>query len=228
MEERQLLFPVRGIVKGINVQREVCRWLIERSDELINEYGAKNLIRIGSCGAFQPELKLMDIILAQAASTDSHVNRLRFGGMDFAPVADFGLLTDSEEENRHAELPGDGDHDPALGRTVDLAEEHTSGISECIRGAAPHGGLADQRPQAKLAHDVGRVLLESGAERFSEGDRLRRDDVHERAALHAGEVRLVHRRRVAADSGLPYRCRRPDDAIPADAQSRSRHSQEAA
>ncbi len=60
--------------------------------ELINEYGAKNLIRIGSCGAFQPDLKLMDVILAQAASTDSHVNRLRFNGMDFAPVADFGLL----------------------------------------------------------------------------------------------------------------------------------------
>ncbi len=60
--------------------------------ELINEYGAKNLIRIGSCGAFQPELKLMDVILAQAVSTDSHMNRLRFSGMDFAPVADFGLL----------------------------------------------------------------------------------------------------------------------------------------
>ena len=60
--------------------------------ELINEYGAKNLIRIGSCGAFQPDLKLMDVILAQAASTDSHINRLRFNGMDFAPVADFGLL----------------------------------------------------------------------------------------------------------------------------------------
>ena len=65
--------------------------------ELINEYGAKNLIRIGSCGAFQPELKLMDVILAQAASTDSHVNRLRFGGMDFAPVADFGLLMKAYE-----------------------------------------------------------------------------------------------------------------------------------
>jgi purine-nucleoside phosphorylase len=60
--------------------------------ELINEYGAQNLIRIGSCGAFQPDLKLMDVILAQAASSDSHTNRLRFNGMDFAPIADFGLL----------------------------------------------------------------------------------------------------------------------------------------
>ena len=75
--------------------------------ELINEYGAKNLIRIGSCGAFQPDLKLMDVILAQAASTDSHVNRLRFNGMDFAPVADFGLLKKA--------------HDIALVKGIDVA-----------------------------------------------------------------------------------------------------------
>lgn len=60
--------------------------------ELINEYGCKNLIRIGSCGALQPDLKLMDVVLAQATSTDSHINRLRFSGMDYAPTADFGLL----------------------------------------------------------------------------------------------------------------------------------------
>lgn len=60
--------------------------------ELINEYGVKNLIRVGSCGAYQPDLKLMDVILAQSSSTDSAVNRLRFKGMDYAPTADFGLL----------------------------------------------------------------------------------------------------------------------------------------
>ncbi|KAA3655479.1 MAG: purine-nucleoside phosphorylase [Chloroflexi bacterium] len=60
--------------------------------ELIASYGVKRLIRVGSCGALVPELNLRDVVLAQAASTDSHVNRLRFGGMDFAPIADFGLL----------------------------------------------------------------------------------------------------------------------------------------
>ena len=60
--------------------------------ELIDTYKVRNLIRIGTCGALQPELKLMDVILAQAASTDSHINRLRFNGMDFAPVASFDLL----------------------------------------------------------------------------------------------------------------------------------------
>ena len=60
--------------------------------ELINEFGVKNLIRVGTCGALQPELELRDLILAMSSSTNSAVNRLRFGGMDFAPTASFRLL----------------------------------------------------------------------------------------------------------------------------------------
>ena len=60
--------------------------------ELINGFGVKNLIRVGTCGALQPQLKLRDVVLAMASSTNSHVNRLRFGGKDFAPGASFRLL----------------------------------------------------------------------------------------------------------------------------------------
>lgn len=60
--------------------------------ELIQEYGVKTLIRVGTCGSFQPELALGDVVLAMSASTDSHINRLRFSGMDFAPTANFELL----------------------------------------------------------------------------------------------------------------------------------------
>lgn len=60
--------------------------------ELITEYGVKNLVRVGSCGAVSKEVGLRDIILGIGACTDSLVNRTRFGGMDFAAVADFGLL----------------------------------------------------------------------------------------------------------------------------------------
>ena len=42
------------------------------SYELIHTYGVKNLIRVGSCGAYDPNLKLYDIILAIGASTDSN------------------------------------------------------------------------------------------------------------------------------------------------------------
>jgi purine-nucleoside phosphorylase len=61
-------------------------------NELVREYGVQTIIRVGTCGAFQPYLKVGDLVLAMTASTDSHVNRLRFKGMDFAPAADFELL----------------------------------------------------------------------------------------------------------------------------------------
>ena len=61
-------------------------------NELINEFGVKNLMRIGSCGGLQPDLGLRNIILAQTACTDSSMNRIRFNGMDFAPCATFALL----------------------------------------------------------------------------------------------------------------------------------------
>lgn len=43
-------------------------------------------------GAFQPDLKIGDIVLAMTASTNSHINKLRFDGMDYAPAASFDLL----------------------------------------------------------------------------------------------------------------------------------------
>lgn len=60
--------------------------------ELVREYGVKNLIRIGSCGALQQHLELRDLVIAMGASTDSNVNRGRYGGHDFAAIADYSLL----------------------------------------------------------------------------------------------------------------------------------------
>jgi len=61
--------------------------------ELINEYGARKLIRIGSCGALAEDLHLGDVIAAIGSATDSNMNRVRFDGLiDYAPVADFSLL----------------------------------------------------------------------------------------------------------------------------------------
>ncbi|MGB2569213.1 purine-nucleoside phosphorylase [Micromonospora citrea] len=66
--------------------------------ELINEYGVKTLIRVGSCGALTEDLQLRDVVAAIGSSTDSNMNRMRFDGLiDYAPVADFGLLRTSVE-----------------------------------------------------------------------------------------------------------------------------------
>ena len=61
--------------------------------ELITEYGVKRIIRVGSCGTVNPSVKLWDIIIAMGASTNSGVNRMRFGGYDLAALASFELLS---------------------------------------------------------------------------------------------------------------------------------------
>ncbi|OQY41223.1 purine-nucleoside phosphorylase [Candidatus Atribacteria bacterium 4572_76] len=61
-------------------------------NELITNYKAKNLIRIGSCGSMQADIRIRDVILAMSASTDSSINKIRFHGMDYASTANFDLL----------------------------------------------------------------------------------------------------------------------------------------
>ncbi|AXI09849.1 purine-nucleoside phosphorylase [Oceanobacillus zhaokaii] len=68
------------------------------ANELIREYDVKKLIRVGTCGALQKDVKVRDVILAQGATTDSQVNRMVFGGIDFAPLADFELLKNAFDE----------------------------------------------------------------------------------------------------------------------------------
>jgi purine-nucleoside phosphorylase len=68
--------------------------------ELLADYGVQTLVRVGSCGSLQSHVHMGDIVLAMAASTDSHVNRLRFGGRDYAPTADFDLLVRAREAAR--------------------------------------------------------------------------------------------------------------------------------
>ena len=60
--------------------------------ELITQYDVRRVIRVGSCGTSHPQVKLRDVVIAQGASTDSGVNRMRFGGYDLAALATFSLV----------------------------------------------------------------------------------------------------------------------------------------
>ena len=62
------------------------------ANELIRDYGAKTLIRIGSCGGMQPHVGIRDVILAMTATTLSTPSRGIFKDLNFAPCADYGLL----------------------------------------------------------------------------------------------------------------------------------------
>ncbi len=66
--------------------------------ELINVYGVQNLIRIGTCGGLNADVKVRDLIIAQGATTDSAIVRDAFTPFNFAPISDFGLLRSSVEK----------------------------------------------------------------------------------------------------------------------------------
>ncbi len=61
-------------------------------NELITQFGVKNVIRVGTCGAIQESLKIGQVILAMSASGDSGANRHYFEGLDFAATANWDLL----------------------------------------------------------------------------------------------------------------------------------------
>ena len=69
-------------------------------NELIRDYGAKTLIRIGSCGGMQPQVGIRDIILAMTASSISTPSLGMFKEFNFAPCADYGLLSAAAEAAR--------------------------------------------------------------------------------------------------------------------------------
>ncbi len=73
--------------------------------ELITDYGVKNLIRVGSAGSYQANVKIRDIVFAMAASSNSGVNELRFGGADYAPTASFELFQKAVDIAKEKNVP---------------------------------------------------------------------------------------------------------------------------
>lgn len=82
--------------------------------ELMKDYGAQTLIRVGSAGAMQPHIAIRDLVLAQTCSTYGSPSRALFGDLAFAPAADFGLLSAAYKAS------------PALGVPVHVGGIYTS------------------------------------------------------------------------------------------------------
>ena len=73
--------------------------------ELMQEYGVQKLIRVGTCGAIQEDVKLRDLILVQSTTTESRMNQVIWGGgIDFAPTANFDLLYKAYNAGKEAGL----------------------------------------------------------------------------------------------------------------------------
>jgi purine-nucleoside phosphorylase len=65
------------------------------ANELFREYDVQSIVRVGSCGALTERVAVRDLVIAAGACTDSGMNRITFGGLDYAPIADFALLRDA-------------------------------------------------------------------------------------------------------------------------------------
>ncbi len=74
-------------------------------NELIDQFGVKCIMRIGSCGSLSEDVKIRDIILAMSASTDSCINDGTFRGMTFAPTASYPLFAKAVQAAQRGGIP---------------------------------------------------------------------------------------------------------------------------
>jgi purine-nucleoside phosphorylase len=113
------------------------------ANELIRDYGARTLIRVGSAGGYQPQTQLRDIVLAQAASSVGTPSSTIFREINFAPVADWGLLSAA---HRAAIARGSRVHVGAIHSSDTFYTERLDHTDQLIR----HGVLAVEMEAAEL------------------------------------------------------------------------------
>ncbi len=113
------------------------------ANELIRDYGARTLIRIGSAGGMQPEVGIRDIVLAQAASSFSTPSSGLFRGLNFAPCADFTLLHRAFDAARRRALPV---HVGGI-HSTDTFYDHRSDLTALL---TDHGAIAVEMETAEL------------------------------------------------------------------------------
>ena len=113
------------------------------ANELIRDYGARTLIRIGSCGALPDHVKVRDIVIAMAASSLSTPSRAFFHGLNFAPVADWSLLRAAVTA---AEGMGLTPHVGGIHSSDTFYDERTDQQDALLR----HGTLAVEMETAEL------------------------------------------------------------------------------
>jgi purine-nucleoside phosphorylase len=120
------------------------------ANELFDTYDVQSIIRVGSCGALTPKLALRDVVIASGACTDSSMNRIAFEGLDYAPVADFGLLRAAYDASTTLAATG-----PAGDQTVHVglifsSDSFYAARPELTRRMADYGVLAVEMEASAL------------------------------------------------------------------------------
>ena len=104
------IFGFTGVYKGERVSIQATGMGIPSISiylhELIEVFGAKKLIRVGTCGGMNENIHLRDVLIAQGSSTDSSiVNQVFGGGVNFSLLADFDLLRTAVNVAEELNLP---------------------------------------------------------------------------------------------------------------------------
>ena len=111
--------------------------------ELFSEYDVETIIRVGTCGGLSERVGVRDVVLGTAASTDSAMNRARFGDVTFAPAADFELA-------RIAAAVGEERLLPVVAGGLFSADQFYSPAPEVTRTLAGYGVLGIEMEAAAL------------------------------------------------------------------------------
>jgi purine-nucleoside phosphorylase len=114
-------------------------------NELFREYDVQTIVRVGSCGALTERLALRDVVLASGACTDSAMNRHRFLGLDYAPVADFDLLRAAVDAARAR-----ADVTSHVGLIYSLDSFYNPRAAELTKPLVDHGVLAVEMEASSL------------------------------------------------------------------------------
>lgn len=111
--------------------------------ELLDVYGVKNLIRVGTCGGLNTDVKVRDVVIAIAASTDSAANAL-FTPYTYAPFADYGLLKTATD------LAGERGFRWHVGGMVSSDTFYVEGGIKAYQRLADHGVLGVEMEASTL------------------------------------------------------------------------------
>lgn len=143
--------------------------------ELVEHYGVRRIVRVGSCGAVQDHVDLRDVVVGMAAGTDSTVNRTRFGGRDFPAVADWGLLRAVIEAAEANDTPvhvgtvfsSDFFYEPPGSDTFELLERY--GVLAVEMEAAGLYGVAAE-------HGIAALCVATVSDQIKRGEALSAED----------------------------------------------------
>ena len=113
------------------------------ANELIRDYGARTLIRVGSAGGLQPWTRIRDLVLALAASSVCTPSSTLLRELNLAPVADWGLLSAAHAA---AQARGARVHVGGIYSSDTFYSEREDHTEQLIR----HGVLAIEMEAAEL------------------------------------------------------------------------------